>query len=126
MELKAITWNVNGTRKFLSNIAVCAFLVSFGVIFLQETFERLNEESPLNLPGYISRAIPADYDGIGRPIGGIKTFLSTKIFGNGVIEKKDALVPNLLVVRWTSDDPDLSKGVLFLNVYIPRHSAGEY
>jgi exonuclease III len=116
-----VTWNLNGTRKFLANTAVLAFLATFSVIFLQETFEvsGARPADDLNLPGYVPRERRATRGHLGRGVGGLKTLLNGRVFGHGLITEVNTLLEDLLVVRWSADR---EPGFLFLNIYVPRHS----
>jgi hypothetical protein len=118
-----VTWNLNGMRKFLANTAVLTFLVSFAVIFLQETFETVVSRpcDDLNLPGFVPREIRATRGPRGRGKGGLKTLLNGRLFGHGLIMTVPTLLEDLLIVRWSDAQ---SPGILFLNVYVPRHADG--
>ncbi len=121
MNFRGVTWNLNGTRKYLVNTAVLAFLATFAVVFLQETFEVTGgrPSRDLNLPGYVPRERRATRGARGRAIGGLKTLLNGRVFGHGLITEIATLLPEILVVRWS---PDRGPGILFVNVYVPRHS----
>jgi exonuclease III len=121
MEIRGVSWNVNGTRKFIANLAVVAFLSAFTVIFLQETFE--TESQPptehLFLRGFTERHVYATRGPRGRGSGGLKTFIDSRQFGSGSIRRIPAVHDTCLAVRWRPEAHD--SGVLFLNVYVPRH-----
>ncbi len=121
MNVRGVTWNLNGTRKFLANTAVLAFLSTFSVIFLQETFEVSGSRpaDDLNLPGYVPRDRRATRGPRGRGVGGLKTLLNGRVFGHGLITEVNTLLEDLLVVRWSANQ---EPGFLFLNIYVPRHS----
>ncbi len=121
MNFRGVTWNLNGTRKFLVNTAALAFLASFAVILLQETFEVSGAppRDTLVLDGFIPREKYATRGPRGRGSGGLKTLLNGRVFGHGLISEVTTLFENLLVVRWSSDQ---NQGILFVNVYVPRHS----
>jgi exonuclease III len=121
MNFRGVTWNLNGTRKFLVNTAVLAFLSTFAVIFLQETFEVPGARPchDLNLQGFVPRERRATRGPLGRGVGGLKTFLNGRLFGHGLITEIGTLLENVLVVRWSDDS---NPGILFINVYVPRHS----
>jgi exonuclease III len=57
MNFRGVTWNLNGTRKFLANLAVLGFLATFRVIFMQETFKVSGGLPSLDLalPGFVPR-----------------------------------------------------------------------
>jgi exonuclease III len=121
MNFRGVTWNLNGTRKYLSNLAVLAFLATFGVIFLQETFETAGSlaSSDLTLPGFVPRERRATRGPIGRGKGGLKTLLNGRLFGHGRITEIASALDDMLVVRWSVDN---RPGILFVNLYVPRHS----
>jgi exonuclease III len=121
MEIRGVSWNVNGTRKFLSNLAVVAFLSAFTVVFLQETFETEFQPATehLFLRGFTERHIFASRGPRGRGSGGLKTFIDSRQFSSGSIRRIPTVHDNFLAVRWRPQEMDI--GVLFLNVYVPRH-----
>ncbi len=121
MNFRGVTWNLNGTRKYLSNLAVLGFLATFGVIFLQETFEIAGSSSQfdLTLPGFVPRERRAVRGPIGRGKGGLKTFLNGRLFGHGLITEIPSPFDDMLMVRWTVDS---RPGILFINLYVPRHA----
>ncbi len=121
MNFRGLTWNLNGTRKYLTNVAVLAFLSTFAVIFLQETFEvsGTRPQDDLNLPGYIPREQRATRGPRGRGKGGLKTLLNGRVFGHGTISNIPTLVQDVLIVRWSVDQ---SPGIVFINIYVPRHA----
>ncbi len=121
MEIRGVSWNVNGTRKFIANLAVVAFLSAFTVVFLQETFETESQPATehLFLRGFTERHVYATQGPRGRGSGGLKTFLDSRRFGGGSVRRIPAVHDNLLAVRWRPDAG--GPGLLLLNVYIPRH-----
>ncbi len=121
MNFRGLTWNLNGTRKFLANVAVLAFLATFGVIFLQETFEVAGGASrfDLVLPGFVPRERRASRGPRGRASGGLKTFLNGRLFGHGLITEVPSSFDEVLITRWAEGN---RPGILFVNVYVPRHS----
>ncbi len=121
MNFRGITWNLNGTRKYLANTAVLAFLSTFAVIFLQETFETGSSRpyDDLSLPGFVPREIRATRGPLGRGKGGLKTLLNGRLFGHGSIVTVPTLFEDLLIVRWSDSQ---GPGLLFLNIYVPRHA----
>ncbi len=126
MNFRGLTWNLNGTRKYLSNVAVLAFLATFAVVFLQETFEvsGARPQDDLNLPGFIPRDQRATRGPRGRGRGGLKTLLNGRVFGHGVITTIPTLLEDILIVRWSRDQ---SPGILLVNIYVPRHAdEGKY
>ncbi len=98
-----------------------AFLATFGVIFLQETFETTGSlpSLDLTLPGFVPRDRRATRGPLGRGKGGLKTFLNGRLFGHGRIEVIPSALDEVLVVRWSTDN---RPGILFANIYVPRHS----
>ncbi len=90
-------------------------------IFLQETFEvvggRPNDD--LSLPGFIPRKIRATRGVRGRGKGGLKTLLNGRLFGHGLVTNVPTLFDDFLVVRWSDTQ---GPGILFLNIYVPRHA----
>ncbi len=125
MNFRGVTWNLNGTRKFLANVSVLAFLATFGVIFLQETFETANTriQDRFAPPGFIPRERFAVPGPAGHPKAGLKTLFNARLFGHGLIRELDTPLDHLLVVRWSSDQ---GPGFLFANVYVPRYSQGMF
>jgi hypothetical protein len=121
MNFRGVTWNLNGTRKYLVNTAVLAFLATFAVVFLQETFEVTGGAASrdLHLPGFVPRERRATRGPLGRAVGGLKTFLNGRVFGHGLITEVATLLPDVLVTRWSQDQ---GPGIIFVNVYVPRHS----
>ncbi len=121
MEIRGVSWNVNGTRKFLANLAVVSFLSAFTVVFLQETFETKSQPATENLflRGFTERHVFATQGPWGRGSGGMKILLDTRRFGGGSVRRIPAVHDNLLVVRWRPDAG--GPGLLLFNVYIPRH-----
>jgi hypothetical protein len=121
MNFRGVTWNLNGTRKFLANTAVLLFLSAFGIIFLQETFEIVGSRpcDDLNLPGFIPRERRATRGTRGRGKGGLKTLLNGRLFGHGLIDNVSSLIEDILVVRWSDGQ---QPGLLLVNVYVPRHA----
>jgi hypothetical protein len=121
MNFRGVTWNLNGTRKYLVNTAVLAFLTTFAVVFLQETFEVTGGAASrdLHLPGFIPRERRATRGPLGRAVGGLKTLLNGRVFGHGLIVEIASLLPDVLLTRWS---PQQGPGILFVNVYVPRHS----
>ncbi len=121
MEIRGVTWNVNGTRKFIANLAVVAFLSAFTVVFLQETFETKFQSTSevLSLRGFTKHDVFARRGPRGRGSSGLKTFIDSRQFSSGTIRRIPTVHDNFLAVRWRPADVDV--GVLFLNVYVPRH-----
>lgn len=121
MEIRGVSWNVNGTRKFISNLAVVAFLSAFTVVFLQETFETEFQPASehLFLHGFTERHVFAKRGPRGRGSGGLKTFIDSRQFSSGTIRRVPTIHDNFLAVRWRLEVVDV--GILFLNVYVPRH-----
>jgi exonuclease III len=121
MEIRGVLWNVNGTCKFIANLAVMALLSAFTVIFLQETFETESQPSTkhLFLRGFTERHVYATGGPRGRGSGGLETFIDSRQFGDGSIRRIPTVQDTFLAVRWHPET--LDTGVLFLNVYVPRH-----
>ncbi len=120
--IRGVSWNVNGTKKFIANLAVISFLSAFTVIFLQETF-KVDFQPPsehLSLNGFSERHVFAERGLRGRGKGGLKTFIDSRVFGSGSIRRITS-VDGMLALRWRPESHDV--GFLFLNVYVPRHDA---
>lgn len=118
MHLRLVSWNVNGARKLNDFPKVLAFLLSASVIYLQETFEfAVPHFAP---PGYIRFSSEALETG-GRPSRGSATLFQQSCFSNGKFTGIPSRHDWLLITRWQPFGSP--KGLLFVNLYFPRHSA---
>lgn len=119
MELKIISWNVNGSKKLHLFPRVLALLFSASVVLLQETFE--TEDPGFSPPGFIRFANKATATA-GRPSKGISSLFLQSKFAGGAFTNLDLGIDWLLITRWVPQGS--ARGVVFVNVYIPRHSSG--
>lgn len=117
-EVRVVSWNVNGVKKFRHLPTQRAFLSGHDVILLQETFA-YDDAELFELPGFLghhARAIPT---GNSRHRWGLTTLFRTSTFADGYLEKLFSPCDWLLASRWRQ--PGLP-GLIVLNVYVPLHS----
>jgi hypothetical protein len=82
-DLKAVTWNINGSPKFRALGPELSYLSTFDVVFLQETCIT-NKASALELDGYIPLHTFARVTG-GRPQWGLTSWFRISSFVGGTI-----------------------------------------
>ncbi len=119
-ELSVVTWNINGVQKFGRLPFEVAYLRSFDIVLLQETFSRADNEL-LELHGFYShhsRAVPRQNC---RNVWGLSSYFPTESFEDGYWKTLFSPIEWALVSRW---QPGPASGIVVVNVYIPAHTRG--
>ncbi len=117
-ELRVLSWNVNGVRKFSNLPSELKFLEQHDVILLQETFAREDNEL-LELRGFLgnhARAVPTDQN---RNRWGLSSLFRITTFADGFVERLPSPCDWILPSRWRQPG---SPGLIVINLYIPVHS----
>jgi exonuclease III len=116
-DLRVLSWNVNGVKKFANFPAEQTFIAQHDVVLLQETFSR-DDKDLFELRGFLghhARAIPTDR----RNRWGQSTLFRTSTFADGFLERLPSPCDWLLLSRWRQPG---CAGLIVMNVYIPLHS----
>jgi hypothetical protein len=95
------------------------YLSSFDVVFLQETFST-DDALHFELDGFIAFHTPARYT-TRRLQWGMTSLMKIASFAGGRLQALPAPSDWIQTCRWVRPS---GLGVIFLNVYIPIHSAG--
>ncbi len=119
VELKCLSWNVNGVSKFSSLLPELRFLEEFDAVFLQETFTT-SPENGFNLAGFIPYHAMGRVTG-GCPSWGLTTLLRIDTFVGGTMKPLQSPLDWLQVTRWRSPS---DRGILFVNIYVAVHTRG--
>jgi exonuclease III len=119
LELRCVSWNINGAQKFTSLTPELSYMENFDVILLQETFT-LSPENGLDLIGYIPYHVLGRLTG-GRPSWGLSTLLRIDSFTGGTLRPLPSPMDWLQVTRWRRPS---DKGLLIINVYFAVYTDG--
>jgi exonuclease III len=115
INLRGISWNVNGVQKLKVANRELQFLVSFDIILLQETFST-TRDSTLDLHGFIP------HHQLGRHHQwGLSSLFKIDAFTGGTLHRIACPFEWLIVSRWRQST-DL--GFLVVNAYVPTHTDG--
>jgi exonuclease III len=114
-DLRIVSWNVNGVRKFNHLPAEIEFWRSHDLVLLQETFSNTIEECVelREFMGHHSVAVPGQGR---RGVWGLKTLFKTRTFAEGFWERLLSPCDWILISRWSVPG---QPGLLVVNVYLP-------
>jgi exonuclease III len=115
IDLRGVSWNVNGVQKLKVANRDLQFLASFDIILLQETFST-TRDATLDLHGYIP------HHQLGRRHQwGLSSLFKIETFTGGTLHRIACPVEWLIVSRWRQST-DL--GLIVVNAYVPTHTNG--
>ncbi len=115
--LKAVSWNLNGARKFRNLFPERQYLESFDIVLLQETFST-DETAVYELDSFISFHSLARFTG-GRPQWGMTSLVKIPSIIGGRLYPLPVPSEWMLACRWVRPS---GLGVVIVNIYIPVHS----
>ncbi len=119
LDLKCVSWNVNGAAKFSALTPELRYLEQFDVVLLQETFTT-SPENGLDLAGFIPFHVMGRVTG-GCPSWGLSTLLKIDTFVGGTLKPVRSPMDWIQVTRWRTES---DRGILFINIYVAVHTAG--
>jgi exonuclease III len=115
VNLRVVSWNVNGVQKLKVANHELKFLGSFDVVFLQETFAT-TPDSTLDLHGFIP------HHQLGRRHQwGLSSLFRINALTGGTLHRLPCPFDWLVISRWRQET-DL--GCVFVNAYLPTHTDG--
>jgi hypothetical protein len=118
LDLKCVSWNVNGAAKFSALTPELHYLKQFDIVILQETFTT-SPENGIDLTGFIPFHV------VGRSTGGcrlwrLSTLLKIDTFVGGTLKQVHSPMDWIQVTRWRTDS---DRGILIVDIYVAVHTA---
>jgi exonuclease III len=117
--ISGISWNINGVRKLKALTRSSSILNEADFVFLQETFST-SDERCFRLQGFVGHHLLASTGGRGRPSWGLTTLFKITSFATAPLRRVFSPMDWAIVSRWGRTH---SRGILFVNTYLPLHTA---